>query len=101
MRGAGKRQTQVPDRYNPSVPDRLPSILPNFDLSLKISDNEGSTVLSVFPTNDQSDLRSLLLEFHADSRKLFDEAQRKFEKSQHKFEETQRQCQTSILDLKK
>ncbi|VVC38660.1 Reverse transcriptase domain, partial [Cinara cedri] len=42
MQGAGKRPTKVPDRYNPSASYRTPSILPTFDLSLNMSDNENS-----------------------------------------------------------
>jgi len=53
-----------------------------------MSDNEGSTVRSVSPPNEDSqhDLRSLLIDFHADSKK--------------QFEESQKQWQTSFLDLK-
>ncbi|VVC36386.1 Hypothetical protein CINCED_3A002345 [Cinara cedri] len=89
MQGAGKRPTKVPDRYNPSASYRTPSILPTFDLSLNMSDNESSTARSISPPIEdcQPDLRSLLLQFHTDSKK--------------QFKESQRQCQNSFLDLKK
>lgn len=89
MQGAGKRRTKVPDRYNPSVYHHPPSVLPTFDLSLNMSDNESFTARSSSPPieDSQPDLRSLLRQFHADSKK--------------QFEESQKQCQNSFLDLKK
>lgn len=43
MRGAGKRQTRVPDRYNPSVPYPLTPILPPFHFSLNMSEDGDRT----------------------------------------------------------
>lgn len=104
MFGAGRRPTNPPDRYNPSAP-YPPTVLPNFDLSLSMSDLEEGQTPCKSPTGDDSDLdlRSLLKSFHAESQKQFEkaqvESQKQFEKSQDNFNITLTEIRKEITQI--
>lgn len=101
MRGAGKRQTKAPDRFDPSFPYPPPSILPNFDLSLNMSDNESFTPRSVSPPNEDptNDLRSLLVNFHADTKKQIEESQQQHQTSFSKLQKDMTEINTKLINI--